>query len=101
MSFTTLGRVSCWPHCTVAACTQSPGSSESHPGGGPQPGPRKHPASRGRPSGDTGAAGWPAQAPRTSASPHEELVLPGMVPTGVSESGRVGATSLYLTQPIN
>lgn len=100
MSFTTLGRVSCWPHCGCVHA-KSRVIRITPRTGGPQPGPRKHPASRGRPSGDTGAAGWPAQAPRTSASPHEELVLPGMVPTGVSESGRVGATSLYLTQPIN
>lgn len=46
---------------------------------------------------DTRAMGWPAQASGTSANPHEELVFPGTVPARVSDSRRVGATSLFIS----
>lgn len=99
MSFTTLGRVSCWPHC---GCVHAKSRViRITPRRRPTARPAEAPCKPGQAVGGHRGRGWPAQAPRTSASPHEELVLPGTVPTGVSESGRVGATSLYLTQPIN
>lgn len=50
--------------------------------------------------GDRGR-GVAGPGPRDLSKPSRELVLPGTVPTGVSESRRVGATSVYLAHPIN